>query len=61
MRSITVSHTTLFHIAAQYLGDATMWIYLAELNHLQDPFIEGLVELSLPRASNLQGGGIVAQ
>ncbi len=61
MRSITVSGGNLFQIAAQYLGDATMWIYLAELNQIQDPFFQTITVLALPAASNLQGGGIVAQ
>jgi hypothetical protein len=38
-----------------------MWIYLAELNRILDPFVDGLTEISLPRASNLEGGGIVVQ
>lgn len=61
MQSVTVSRTSLFHIAAQYLGDATMWIYLAEFNRLRDPFIEELTVISLPSASNLRSGGIIVQ
>ena len=61
MRRITVSDTTLFHVAAQYLNDATMWIYLAELNHIKDPFIQGLSVITLPNISGLKGGGIATQ
>ncbi|MDR3536526.1 MAG: hypothetical protein P4L71_08500 [Acetobacteraceae bacterium] len=61
MRSITVTRGNLFQIAAQYLGDATMWIYLAQLNQIKDPSIQAVTVLTLPAASNLQGGGIVIQ
>ena len=61
MRQITVSDTTLFHIAAQHFNDATMWIYLAELNRIHDPLIRGMAVIALPNTSGLKGGGIVAQ
>ncbi len=61
MRSLTVDTGNLFEIAARALGDATMWIYLAELNQLRDPFIQAMTVLTLPGASNLQVGGVVLQ
>ena len=30
--------TTLFHISAEYLGDATEWSRLALINGISDPF-----------------------
>lgn len=61
MRSVTVAGGNLFQTAAQYLGDATLWIYLAELNQIKDPFIQAVTVLTLPAASNLEGGGVVIQ
>ncbi len=51
----------LFEIAADLLGDATMWIYLAELNGLSDPFIYTMIQLQIPAATNLTGGGVALQ
>jgi len=33
--------TTLFQVAAKYLGDATQWIRIAQINNLRDPFSIG--------------------
>ena len=46
--TITVSDTTLFHVAASWLGDATQWDRVASLNGLDDPIIVGVVQLLLP-------------
>jgi hypothetical protein len=49
---VRVSGTTLFHVAARELGDATLWERIADLNGLTDPWITRLVELKIPpRAS----------
>jgi len=48
MITVSFSNTTLFHIAAEYLGDATRWDELAALNHLSDPQITGIRHLKLP-------------
>jgi hypothetical protein len=61
MLSITVTSGNLFQIAANYLGDATMWIYIAELNGLGDPFIYTMTQLQIPAATNLTGGGVALQ
>lgn len=29
---------TLFHLAAQYLKDATLWYRIADVNNIVDPF-----------------------
>ena len=42
--------TTLFHIAARYLDDATQWIRLARINDMKDPFISQIMTLSIPAA-----------
>ncbi len=48
--------TTLFHIAARYLGDATQWTRIAQINNLTDPFSFGApVTLNLPSISSGQG------
>ncbi len=61
MRSITVAGTNLFKIAASTFGDATLWVYFAELNQIRDPFLPGVAVINVPSASSLQGGGIVGQ
>lgn len=33
--------TTLFHVAAAYLGDATQWTRIAQINNVRDPFAFG--------------------
>ena len=45
---VTVTDTTLFHVAATWLGDATQWSRIADLNGLNDPLLVGIVTLSLP-------------
>lgn len=61
MQTITVAGGNLFQIAAQYLGDATQWIRIAQLNGLADPMLSGVVTLSIPRPNPLAGGGVVGQ
>lgn len=46
--TVTVVNTTLFHVAALYLGDATLWNLIANANGLTDPFLSGTVWLVLP-------------
>ena len=54
--TITVSNTTLFHVAAATLGDATAWNRIAILNGLSDPSVVGTVTLLLPvDATNATG------
>jgi hypothetical protein len=48
MKIVTVSCTTLFHVAQQFLGDAAQWQMIAELNGVDDPFIQGLTALAIP-------------
>lgn len=61
MRTVTVSGTTLYHVAATELGDATQWIRIASLNNLSDPQIQGVVTLKIPDADASAGGGIPNQ
>lgn len=56
--TITVIGGDLFALAAQYLGDATQWIRIAQLNNINDPFLEGQVELALPLMDPNAGGGV---
>jgi hypothetical protein len=60
-KRVTAINENLFQIAAARFGDATKWIYIAELNQIRDPFIQEICTLEIPAASNLQGGGIVLQ
>jgi hypothetical protein len=40
--------TTLFHVAALYLGDAAQWYRIAQINNIRDPFLIALTSLRLP-------------
>ena len=57
MQTITVFGGDLFHIAAKYLGDATQWIRIAQMNNIADPFLSGMVTLVIPDADSNAGGG----
>jgi nucleoid-associated protein YgaU len=48
----------LYHIAAQYLGDATQWVVLAQLNGITDPFLIGVNTLTIPDPDPSRTGGI---
>lgn len=61
MKTIVVTGGSLFQIASEYLGDATQWIRIAQLNGLADPVLHGLVVLRLPEIDMTAGGGIVQQ
>jgi hypothetical protein len=58
MRTMTVSKTNLFRLAAEVLGDATQWVRIARLNGLSDPAVGNLVELKIPDLDPAAGGGI---
>jgi hypothetical protein len=61
MRTITVTGSNLFQVAAQQLGDATQWIRIAQANGLSDPMLSGLVALRIPTTDPSAGGGIATQ
>jgi hypothetical protein len=48
--------TTLFEVAAKYLGDATQWFRIAQINIIRDPYSFGApTMLSLPTNHPVQG------
>ena len=47
---VRVSGTTLFHVAARELGDATQWNRIARLNGLTDPWVYAEQQLAIPQA-----------
>lgn len=53
---VRVSATTLFHVAAKELGDATQWNRIARLNGLVDPWIGPETELKIPQPGTSNGG-----
>ena len=61
MQTLTVAGGNLFQLAAQYLGDATQWIRIAQLNNLSDPLLTGLTTLLVPDVDASAGGGIADQ
>lgn len=54
---VTVNNTTLFHVAALYMGDATLWTRIAAANGLDDPIIAGTVQLVVPAPPVAGRGG----
>lgn len=59
MQTIIVpAGSDLFHLAAQYLGDATQWIRIAQQNNLSDPFIYSQMQLVIPDVNAALTGGI---
>ena len=61
MQTITVAGGNLFALAAQYLGDATQWLRIAQANGLSDPMLQGLVTLVIPGRDPSAGGGVARQ
>lgn len=64
MTSIQVNGGNLFQIAAQYLGDASQWIRIAQLNGISDPILVGgpvPVILLIPGIDPNAGGGLAIQ
>jgi hypothetical protein len=55
-KEIRVSATTLYRVAAKYLGDATQWYRIATLNGLTDPWITEPTTLLIPQPSTSNGG-----
>lgn len=61
-RMITVAGGNLFRIAADQLGDATQWNCIALANDLVDPFVQGVVTLTIPPVDPGAGnGGILGE
>ena len=60
MSTATVSNSNLFAVAAQYLGDATQWVRIAQMNGLVDSEIAGTVTLWLPEVDPTATGGVVS-
>lgn len=57
IRRITVANTTLYAVAATYLGSAEQWTRVARANGLIDPWIDTVRELVIPpRAASTDGG-----
>jgi nucleoid-associated protein YgaU len=53
--------TTLFQIAAQYLGDARQWSRIALINGIEDPFLSASTTLTLPTILTPRGQGRAGQ
>lgn len=61
MQTIMVTGGNLFQVAARYLGDATQWVRIAQLNDIRDPWLSGVVTLMLPDVDASAGGGVAQQ
>jgi hypothetical protein len=65
VETVQASATTLFHLAAQYLGDARQWTRLAAMNQSAvtvndfiDPWITALTAIEIP-GPGVSNGGIL--
>lgn len=57
MRTVTVSGTNLWRVAAEELGDASQWWRIARLNGMTDPEVRGVRTLVVPdRNPSMRGG-----
>jgi hypothetical protein len=61
MQTVQVAGGNLYRVAAQYLGDATQWVRIAQLNNLSDPMLSGVVTLLIPAVDPSAGGGVAPQ
>jgi hypothetical protein len=61
MQTIQVAGGNLYRIALVYLGDATQWIRIAQLNGISDPMLSGTMSLRIPSKDSSAGGGVAAQ
>jgi hypothetical protein len=61
MQVVTVVGGNLFRLASVYLGDATQWVRIAALNDILDPWLQGIVTLTIPDVDPSAGGGIGQQ
>ena len=61
MQTIQVAGGDLFRVAATYLGDATQWVRIAQLNAISDPWLAGTTTLRIPDRNPGAGGGVAAQ
>lgn len=64
MTTLQVNGGNLFQIAAQYLGDATQWIRIAQLNGMSDPMLTAgptPITLLIPAIDQNAGGGLAIQ
>lgn len=61
MKTITVSGTNLFRIAAVQLGDAMQWVAIARYNRIRDPMISVLTTIVIPPASQQFSDGLGPQ
>lgn len=60
MNTIAIAGGNLFALAAQYLGDASQWNRIAQLNGLTDFLIIGTTTLVIPPVdANAGNGGIL--
>ena len=61
MQTIQVAGGNLFRIAMAYLGEATQWVRIAQLNDISDPMLSGTQTLRIPNVDPTAGGGIAPQ
>jgi len=61
MQTVTVVGGDLFRLAAQYLGDATQAVRIAQQNGIVDFFLTGRTTLVIPDVDPTVAGGVPPQ
>lgn len=61
MQAITIAGGNLFRVSAECLNDATQWLRIAQLNNINDPFLNGITTLLIPDPGANEGGGVASQ
>jgi len=61
-QTIQTAGGTLYHLAAKYYGDATMWWWIAQANGLLDPILPAaLFSIFIPDYDPATTGGVPLQ
>jgi hypothetical protein len=61
MKTVVAAGGDMYHLALQYLGDATQWNRIAQANNLLDPVIQGVVTLNMPSVNPQATGGVLVR
>jgi hypothetical protein len=65
MKTVDVTGGDLFHLALKYLGDASQWNRIVQVNRTtaggppMDPFLLGITTLKIPPINPAATGGVL--
>lgn len=55
-KTVTVAGGSLYRVALDEYGDALLWTRIAQANGLTDPWLVGVITLTIPRAYGTDPG-----